>query len=87
MQEYQDLILWTQGPHNKLTTSRPSNAINWIHHQHIKYFTHMSHVIHPTTNQETKISTRITSSTKTSNQISTMSKELDNGLKWDQDTT
>ena len=87
MQEDQDLSLWTQGPHKSLTTSRPSNASNGIHHQHIKDFTHMSHIIHPTTNQETKTSTSITSSTKTSNQISTMSKELDNGLKWDQDTT
>ena len=87
MQEDQDLSLWTQGPHKNLTTLRSSNASNEIHHQHIKDFAHMSHIIHPTNNQETKISTSITTSTKTSNQISTMIKELDNGLKWDQDTT
>ena len=87
MQEDQDLSLWNQGPHNNLTTSRPSNARNGIDHQHIKNFTHMSHIIHRATNQERKTSTSITSSTKTSNQRSTMSKELENGLKWDQDTT
>ena len=58
-----------------LTTSRPSNASNGIHYQHIKDFTHMNHIIHPTRNQETKTSTNITRSTKTSNQRSTMSKE------------
>ena len=71
-----------QGPHKNLTTSRPSNASNGIHHQHIKDFTQMSHIIYPTTNQETKTITSIRSSKKTSNQRSTMSKELDNGLKW-----
>ena len=87
MQDDQDLRLWTQGPHKNLTTPTPSNASNGIHHQHIKDFTHMSHIIHPTTNQETKTSTSITSSTKTSNQRSTKIKELNNRLKWDQDTT
>ena len=53
----------------------------------IKDFTHMSHIIHPTANQETKRSTSIIRNTKTNNQRSTMSKELDNRLKWDQDTT
>ena len=71
----------------KLKTSRPYNKNNGTCHQDIKDFTNMIHIIHPTTNQETKTSTSITSSTKTSNQISTMNKELDNGLKWDQDTT
>ena len=87
MQEYQYLRLWTQGPHKNLTTSIPSNASNEIHHEHIKEFTHMSHIIHKKTNQETKTSTSITRNTKTNNQISTMSKELDSRLKWDQDTT
>ena len=87
MQEDQDISLWNQGPHKKLTTSRPSNASNGLHHQHIKEFTHMSHIIHSTINQESKTSTSITSNTKTSNQRSTMSKELENGLKWDQDRT
>ena len=71
MQEDQDLILWTQGPHNNLTTSRPYNSINDIHHQHTKYFTHMSQIIHPKTNQEIETSTRITNNTKTNNQRST----------------
>ena len=76
-----------QGSHKNSTTSRPSNASNGLQHQHIKGLTHMSHIIHPTINQETKTSTRITSNTKTNNQRSTRSKELNNGLKWDQSTT
>ena len=87
MQEDQDLSLWTEEPHKILTTSRPSNARNGIHHQHIKKFTHMSHIIHPTTNKETKTSTSIKINTKADNQRSTRTKELNNGLKWDHDTT
>ena len=87
MQEDQYLSLWTQGPQKNSTTSRPYNASNGIQHQHIKGLTHMSHIIHPTTNQETKTSKNITSNTKTNNQISTRSKELNNELKWDHDTT
>ena len=68
MQEDQDLSLWTQGPHKNLTTSRPSNSSNGIHHQHIKEFTQLSHINHPTTNQEIKTNTSITTNTKTSNQ-------------------
>ena len=58
MQEDQDLSLCTQGPHKKSTTSRPSNASNGIHHQHIKEFTHEAH--HPSNNQ-IKISKQVQS--------------------------
>ena len=40
-----------------------------------------------TKDQVTKVQVQVTSNTKTSNQRSTRIKELDNGLKWDQDTT
>ena len=85
MQEDQDLSVWTQGPHKNLTTSRPSNARNGIHHQQINDITHEPH--HPTTNQDIKTSTSITSIKRISNQRSTKMRELDYGFKWDQGTS
>ena len=93
---FQDKCPNARGSISKLVDSRTPQNINNLKtiqcnkwdspstHQGI--YTHERHHLSKI-NQETKTSTHITSNRKTSHQRSTKSKELNNGLKWDPDTT